>query len=350
MNRGCFWFHVGWFLYFAKVTELMEVVGLFLWSLFLLQLLLLVLPLTSLLLAYLLATWSVRAQRSGARPLRFLFVFLFFSFLWLDTTWDVPYRTVGAIVLGFFGRSGFYRFWDNLGDPFWNIFGHWDLEFHFLFRFVVGQLFVSIFEYNCGHLGLSQLCFHAEGIAKHKFPQKSLFMFSAPMFFVFSDALGCLGDRLENWWLFRGKLDPKRMGCWWWYIALNCGPLKHYKQWPMTTDLDRWLLDSRQFPCPQLSCPHKESPQRGLADYVRTKLLGKYQDFHAIFQLSVFFCHFRWRKLKKSSLDGSFGLSTKSNKSKTLVFGEPVLVGRCAHPFAWWAFCGFLGFPCPSKR
>ena len=115
----------------------------FLFSLRPLILLLLLFLLLACLLACLLVAWSVRAQRSGARPLRFLFRFLL-HLRW-GTTCDVSRRTVGAIALSFF--SWLLRFSEGrCRKPKLGIFGFRNLEIWFCLKFAPKSFTVCVYS------------------------------------------------------------------------------------------------------------------------------------------------------------------------------------------------------------
>ena len=87
----------------------------------------------------------------------------------LGRSWDDPGTLEDTRKDPVSSRLGFYRFFVDLGDPFWELLGYFWSKKEFFFISISRLLFLMIFGSKFGCLGLQKQGFGMEGIAKINF-------------------------------------------------------------------------------------------------------------------------------------------------------------------------------------
>ena len=87
-------------------------------------------------------------------------------------------------------RLGFYWFFDDFGDPFWELFGYFWIKKEFFFISISRLFFLLVFGSKFGCLGLEKQAFGMEGIAKINFRRNWISYDSRVDFSWFWVALG----------------------------------------------------------------------------------------------------------------------------------------------------------------
>ena len=106
----------------------------------------------------------------------------------LGRSWDDPGTLEGTRKDPVRSRAGFCRFFDDLGDPFWELFGHSSTKKNFISISTLFFLLVFRSKFRC--LGLEKHAFGMEGIAKINFRRNWISYDSRVDFSWFRVALG----------------------------------------------------------------------------------------------------------------------------------------------------------------
>ena len=142
----------------------------------------------------------------------------------LGRSWDDPGTLEGTRKDPVSSRLGFYRFFVDLGDPFWELFAYfWTKKIFCHIYFQVAFLMIFGFKFGC--LGLQKQGFGSGGIAKINFRRNWISYDSRVEFSWFWPGLGpiyMIFDALETFlkfgdfsgW-FWGHPDPKYPPGWW---------------------------------------------------------------------------------------------------------------------------------------
>ena len=108
----------------------------------------------------------------------------------LGRSWDDPGTVGGTRNDPVRSRLGFYRFFVDLGDPFWQSFGYFWSKKEDLFIAISRLLFLMIFWFKCECQDIQKQAFGMECIAKSNFRRDSISYDSRVDFSWFWVALG----------------------------------------------------------------------------------------------------------------------------------------------------------------
>ena len=124
----------------------------------------------------------------------------------LGRSWDDPGTLKGTRKDTVSSRLGFYRFFIDLGDPFWKLFGYFRTkQKSYLFQVAFSDCFWVWIRAS----GIGKTSIWHGRYCKNQLSQKLDFLWFQGRFFMILGSLGttfhgfrCLGDCLENWWIF----------------------------------------------------------------------------------------------------------------------------------------------------
>ena len=108
----------------------------------------------------------------------------------LGRSWDDPGTLEDTRKDPVSSRLGFYRFFVDLGYPFWKLFGYFWTKQEYFFISISRLLFLMIFKSKFGCLGSEKQAFGMEGIAKIDFRRNWISYDSRVDFSWFWVALG----------------------------------------------------------------------------------------------------------------------------------------------------------------
>ena len=116
----------------------------------------------------------------------------------LGRSWDDPGTLEGTRKRPVRSRLGFYRFFVDFGDPFWELFWYFWTRERVFFMSISRLLFLLVFGSKFWCLGLEKLVFGMEGIAKINFCRNWISYDSRVDFSWFWVALGPIFMTLEG--------------------------------------------------------------------------------------------------------------------------------------------------------
>ena len=103
----------------------------------------------------------------------------------LGRSWDDPGTLEGTRKDPVSSRLGFYRFFVDLGDPFWELFGYFWTKKEYFFISISRLLFLMIFGSKFGCLGSEKQAFGVEVLQKSTFAEIGFLMISGSIFHDF---------------------------------------------------------------------------------------------------------------------------------------------------------------------
>ena len=174
----------------------------------------------------------------------------------LGRSWDDPGTLEGTRKGPVRSRLGFYRFFGDFGDPFWELFWYFWTKETVFFISISRLLFLLVFGSKFGCLGLEKQAFGMEGIAKINFCRNWISYDSRVDFSWFWVALGPIfmafvaletGSKIDefSWWFWG---HPRSWApCGWKAMRLFLGNSKQsISTWDMRHE--KWETDPSEDP------------------------------------------------------------------------------------------------------